>query len=151
MNYWILHGGSHVETYPLISSTNQWTGFFMIWTSVMKELIAKLQSYGFDKNSLYFINSYLKGRKQRTKINSSYSEFFEILFGVHQVSILGPLPFSIYICDLFFESCNIDIANYADDNTPYPCLSIRPWIFFKLFLNFGKTPKDFLDGFITIT
>ena len=34
-------------------------------------LIAKLYAYGFDKNSLYFINSYLKGRKQRTKINSS--------------------------------------------------------------------------------
>ena len=34
-------------------------------------LIAKLYAYGFDKNSLYFINSYLKGRKQRTKMNSS--------------------------------------------------------------------------------
>ena len=34
-------------------------------------LIAKLYAYVFDKNSLYFINSYLKGRKQRTKMNSS--------------------------------------------------------------------------------
>ena len=34
-------------------------------------LTAKLYAYGFDKNSLYFINSYLKGRKQRTKISSS--------------------------------------------------------------------------------
>ena len=30
-------------------------------------LIAKLYAYGFNKNYLYFINSYLKGRKQRTK------------------------------------------------------------------------------------
>ena len=30
-------------------------------------LIAKLYAYGFDKNPLSFINSYLKGRKQRTK------------------------------------------------------------------------------------
>ena len=52
-------------------------------------LIAKLYAYGFDKNSFYFINSYLKGRKQRTKINSSYSAFAEILFGVPQGSILG--------------------------------------------------------------
>ena len=49
-------------------------------------LIAKLYSCGFDKNSLYFINSYLKGRKQRTKINSSYNAFAEILFGVPQGS-----------------------------------------------------------------
>ena len=48
-------------------------------------LIAKLYVYDLDKNSLYFINSYLKGRKQRTKINSSYSAFAEILFGVPQV------------------------------------------------------------------
>ena len=30
-------------------------------------LIAKLYAYSFNKNYLYFINSYLKGRKQRTK------------------------------------------------------------------------------------
>ena len=58
-------------------------------------LIAKLYAYGFDRNSLYFINSYLKGRKQRIKINSSYSTFTEILFGVPQGSILELLLFNI--------------------------------------------------------
>ena len=53
-------------------------------------LIVKLYAYGFDKNSMYFINSYWKGRKRRTKINSSYGAFAEILFGVPQGSILGP-------------------------------------------------------------
>ena len=47
-------------------------------------LIAKLYAYGFDKNSRCFINSYLKGRKQGNKINSSYSAFAEILFGAPQ-------------------------------------------------------------------
>ena len=28
----------HIETGPLISSANQWTGFYMIGTSVLKEL-----------------------------------------------------------------------------------------------------------------
>ena len=28
----------HIETSPLICSANQWTGFYMIGTSVMKEL-----------------------------------------------------------------------------------------------------------------
>ena len=31
-------GRHHIETSPLICRANQWTGFYMIWTSVMKEL-----------------------------------------------------------------------------------------------------------------
>ena len=46
-----------------------------------KLLIAKPYAYGFEKSSLCLINSYLKGRKQRTKINSSYSAFPDIPFG----------------------------------------------------------------------
>ena len=80
-------------------------------------------------------NSYLKGRKQRTKINSSDSTFKEILFGVPQGSILGTLLFNIYICDLYLENCDIDIANYADDNTPYVCSSDIDFVIFKLQIN----------------
>ena len=47
--------------------------------------------------------SYLANRKQRTKINSSYSSWEEILFGVPQGSVLGPLLFNIFLCDMFFE------------------------------------------------
>ena len=112
-----------------------------------KLLIVKVYAYSFDKNSLFFINSYLKGRKQKIKINFSYSAFAEIRFGVPQDSILGPLLFNIYICDLFLENSYIDIANYADDNTPYVCHQTL----LLSFLNFRKIPKEFLDGFITIT
>ena len=66
-------------------------------------LIAKLNAYGFGNSSLTFIYSNLSERKQRTKINSSFSCCAEILFGVPQGSILGPLLFNAYICDLFFE------------------------------------------------
>ena len=65
-------------------------------------LIAKLNAYGFDKQSINFIYSYLTKRKQRTKVDSAVSSW-EILFsGVPQSSVLGPLLFNIYICDMFF-------------------------------------------------
>ena len=59
-----------------------------------------MQAYGFQIKSLKFIYSYLNDRKQRFKINNWYSSFVEILFSVPQSFIL-------------------DIARYADDNTPY--------------------------------
>ena len=34
-----------METSPLICSANQWTGFYMIGTSVMKELKLKTEIY----------------------------------------------------------------------------------------------------------
>ena len=82
-------------------------------------LIATLNAYGFNMLALRFVHSYLKNRMQRTKINSEYSSWEEILFGVPQESILGPLLFNIFLCDLFLIMENIDIAGYADDDTPY--------------------------------
>ena len=82
-------------------------------------IIAKLNAYGFDMKALNFIYDYLRNRKQRTKIDNAYSSWQNILYGVPQGSILGPLLFNIDLCDLFLTMNNEDIANYADDNTPY--------------------------------
>ena len=84
-------------------------------------LIAKLHAYGFRYNSLKYAYSYITEREQRVKINSTYSNWSKIPSGVPQGSILGPLLFNIYLCDLFLICEDIDYANYADDTTPYVC------------------------------
>ena len=44
-------------------------------------IIAKLAAYGFKRETLRLIYSYLKGRKQCVKINNTYSDYNEIISG----------------------------------------------------------------------
>ena len=82
-------------------------------------LAAKLYAYGFSLPALRLINEDLSNRKQRTKIENTYSSWLDIIFGVLQGSIPGPLLFHVFLVDLFFTVNDIDIASYADDSTPY--------------------------------
>ena len=66
-------------------------------------IIAKLNAFvcSFSSARLIHSYSYLSDRKQRTKINSTYSSCEEILFGISQSSVLGLFIFNIFIWDLF--------------------------------------------------
>ena len=79
-------------------------------------LIAKLKAYGFSKEALKLMKSYLKNRKQKVQINNKFSSERDVIAGVRQVSINGPLLFNLFINDLvfFIEQCTL--SNYADDN-----------------------------------
>ena len=77
-------------------------------------MIANLDAYGFSRRALTFTLSYLSQRKQRVKINGSFSEWKTTSVGVQQGSVLGPLLFNIYINDMFMFISNSQICNYAD-------------------------------------
>ena len=86
-------------------------------------LIAKLEAYGFDENTLSSLYSYLKNRKQAVKINGIISDFLFIISGVPQGSILGPILFNIFLNDFVYnmETTPTDDFNFADDNTLSAC------------------------------
>ena len=72
------------------------------WMFIVHDLLlAKLSTYGFDYSSLKLINSFLRGRKFRMKISSSYCPYLDLLVGVPQRPILGPLLFIIGVFHVF--------------------------------------------------
>ena len=71
-------------------------------------LIAKLNAYRLSLHVLRLIHDYLSHRKQRTRVNNSYSEWLAVII-------------QHFLADLFIS--DIDIANFADDNKPY--LSVK--------------------------
>ena len=40
------------------------------------------------------------------------------MYGVPQISILGPIPFNINICGLFLSEYNSELTNFADGTNP---------------------------------
>ena len=68
---------------------------------------------------IVLVNNYLTNCKQITKISSSYSDWSDLVKGIRQGSILGPLVFNLFIYDLFLSIARTNICNFADDNTIY--------------------------------
>ena len=84
-------------------------------------LIVNLNAYGLERNALKLVYDYFSNRSQKTNVGYSFSTYLDIVYDVSQGSTLGRLLFNIDLCDLFFENCSSDFANFADDTTHYEC------------------------------
>ena len=82
-------------------------------------LLQKLLCYGVKGKEYQWFSNYLKGRKQRVALDDTMSRWVEVVRGVPQGSVLGPLLFIVYINDLpgMTSKCNINM--YADDVAIY--------------------------------
>ena len=77
-------------------------------------LIKKMECLGFSKGVTLWFKSYLSNRKFKVNLNQIFSEPGNLLCGVPQGSILGPLLFLLYINDMP-QSVNCELLLYADD------------------------------------
>ena len=82
-------------------------------------ILQKLKHYGVMGTELRLLTDYLTNRKQYVVFNNHCSDITDIVNGVPQGSILGPLLFSIHINDLIRTSNKCKFIMYADDTTIY--------------------------------
>ena len=81
----------------------------------------KLRLFGIEGNIAEWIQAFLSGRKQRVRVDGEISGSADVLSGVHQGTILGPLLFLRYINDLpSVVSHGTEMRLFADD-----CLAYR--------------------------
>jgi len=79
-----------------------------------RRLLLKLSMFGIDDSTLQWIMSFLEDRQVRVLIRGTCSHWVEVLSGVPQGSVLGPLLFLIYVNDLP-EWIKTNIEMFADD------------------------------------
>ena len=81
-----------------------------------KRLIKILKYYSLPLKVIDWIKSFLTNRKQRVLVNGIASGWHDVISGVPQGSILGPILFVIYINTLFDVVQHSDLFLFADDN-----------------------------------
>ena len=84
-----------------------------------KLILAKLKAAGFGGDSLSWVSSYLSGRRQKVVTTNNESSWQNVLNGVPQGSVLGPLLFTVLVSDLRDAIKRGRYHMYADDTQLY--------------------------------
>ena len=83
-----------------------------------KHLLLKLEKHGVNGQILNWIKAFLENRKQKVVIRGCESDELDVLSGVPQGSVLGPILFLIFINDL--PNCTTcPVCLFADDSKIY--------------------------------
>ena len=79
-----------------------------------KRLVEKLKAHGIKGEIVTWIEEWLTDRKQRVVVNGENSEWEQVVSGVPQGSVLGPILFTVFINDLD-DTIKSKISKFADD------------------------------------
>ena len=87
------------------------------------KLIFNLQSDGITGHLLAWIKAFLTNRLQHVQVGNCLSNLINVISGVIQGSVLGPILFTIYINDIsdFFTGSSVTVKLYADYAKLYSC------------------------------
>ena len=94
--------------------------FSKAFDTVNHEILCnKLKHYGIGGKMLNLLTSYLSNRSQYVYYGGNSSSKLDILLGVPQGSVLGPLLFIIFINDIINVSSLAKFVLYADDSNVF--------------------------------